>query len=80
MRVLFDSLRRSSSAGRPSKGAKISDVDMETYKKMVVGQNAKPARSKTRKLSKSEEKDIRAAAGTLAILFHYDACSRKEQK
>jgi len=29
---------------------------------MVVGQNAKPARSKTRKLSKSEEKDIRAAA------------------
>ena len=77
MRVLFNSLRRSSSAGRPLKGAKIGDVDMETYKKMVVGQKAKPARSKTRKLSKSEEKDIRAAAGKLAILFHYDAYSRK---
>jgi len=51
-----------SSSGRPSKGQKIGDVDMDTYKKMVVGQKAKPARSKSRKLSKSEEQEIRAAA------------------
>ena len=52
-----------SSSGRGSQSAKIGDVDMDTYKKMVVGQKAKPARSKSRKLSKSEEKEIRAAAG-----------------
>ncbi len=49
------SFNRSSGAGRNSKGQKIGDVDMDTYKKMVVGQKAKPARSKSRKLSKSEE-------------------------
>jgi len=51
-----------SSSGRGSQSAKIGDVDMDTYKKMVVGQKVKPARSKSRKLSKSEEKEIRAAA------------------
>ena len=52
---------RASSKG--AQNAKIGDVDMDTYKKMIVGQKAKPVRSKSRKLSKSEEKEIRAAAG-----------------
>jgi len=56
----------SASKGRASskgaQNAKIGDVDMDTYKKMIVGQKAKPVRSKSRKLSKSEEKEIRAAA------------------
>lgn len=59
----FDTLFRTSEVGRASKGQKIGNVDMNTYKKMIVGQKAKPARSKSRKLSKSEEQEIRAAAG-----------------
>merc|ERR1712142_1015374 len=70
---------RASSKG--AQNAKIGDVDMDTYKKMIAGQKAKPVRSKSRKLSKSEEKEIRAAADMRAKIkpleyAAFDASSR----